>query len=77
MRMIFIIILTLKPFAIIIMLLKLTFVMIHRNPTGRTGFAGRGLLALWGPNHANDIVLTRLVNAIFIVHNILTTHAMM
>ena len=30
-----------------------------RNPNGRTGYSGRGLLLLWGPNHAIDAVLTR------------------
>lgn len=30
-----------------------------RNPVGRTGIAGRGLLARWGPNHATHIVATR------------------
>jgi len=30
-----------------------------RNPVGRTGVAGRGLLARWGPNHATHIVATR------------------
>ena len=29
------------------------------NPTGRTGFAGRGLLDYWGPNHCADPVVTR------------------
>ena len=28
---------------------------------GRTGMAGRGLLGRWGPNHAADPVVTRLV----------------
>ena len=31
----------------------------HSNPTGRTGFAGRGLLDYWGPNHCVDPVITR------------------
>ncbi|NXL84876.1 NUDT9 protein, partial [Alectura lathami] len=30
-----------------------------RNPAGRTGLAGRGLLGRWGPNHAADPVVTR------------------
>ncbi|XP_012656767.1 ADP-ribose pyrophosphatase, mitochondrial-like [Otolemur garnettii] len=30
-----------------------------RNPMGRTGLAGRGLLGRWGPNHAADPILTR------------------
>ncbi|KJE90147.1 Gk5 protein [Capsaspora owczarzaki ATCC 30864] len=30
-----------------------------RNPKGRTGLAGRGLLGRWGPNHAADPVVTR------------------
>ncbi|XP_030052941.1 ADP-ribose pyrophosphatase, mitochondrial isoform X2 [Microcaecilia unicolor] len=30
-----------------------------RNPTGRTGIAGRGLLGRWGPNHAADPIITR------------------
>jgi hypothetical protein len=30
-----------------------------RNPTGRTGFAGRGLLQYWGPNHCVDPIITR------------------
>jgi hypothetical protein len=29
------------------------------NPTGRTGFAGRGLLPRWGPNHCVDPIITR------------------
>ena len=31
-----------------------------RNPRGRTGLAGRGLLGNWGPNHAADPIVTRL-----------------
>ena len=31
-----------------------------RNPRGRTGLAGRGLLGKWGPNHAADPIVTRL-----------------
>ncbi len=31
-----------------------------RNPQGRTGISGRGLLGRWGPNHAADAVVTRL-----------------
>ncbi|CAF1272667.1 unnamed protein product [Rotaria sp. Silwood1] len=30
-----------------------------KNPQGRTGLAGRGLLGRWGPNHAGDPVVTR------------------
>ncbi|NXI36290.1 NUDT9 protein, partial [Galbula dea] len=30
-----------------------------RNPRGRTGLTGRGLLGRWGPNHAADPVVTR------------------
>ncbi|KAM9295719.1 ADP-ribose pyrophosphatase, mitochondrial [Morus bassanus] len=30
-----------------------------RNPLGRTGLTGRGLLGRWGPNHAADPVVTR------------------
>lgn len=30
-----------------------------RNPVGRTGLAGRGLLGRWGPNHAADPIVTR------------------
>ncbi|NXI16068.1 NUDT9 protein, partial [Irena cyanogastra] len=30
-----------------------------RNPVGRTGLTGRGLLGRWGPNHAADPVVTR------------------
>ena len=30
-----------------------------RNPIGRTGMIGRGLLGRWGPNHAADPVVTR------------------
>eukprot|EP00030_Apusomonadida_sp_AF-17_P000046 a10746_23.p1 GENE.a10746_23~~a10746_23.p1 ORF type:complete len:299 (-),score=53.70 a10746_23:31-897(-) len=30
-----------------------------RNPVGRTGITGRGLLGRWGPNHAADPVVTR------------------
>ncbi|XP_038138255.1 ADP-ribose pyrophosphatase, mitochondrial [Cyprinodon tularosa] len=29
------------------------------NPCGRTGLTGRGLLGLWGPNHAADPIVTR------------------
>jgi hypothetical protein len=32
---------------------------VPRNPTGRTGLAGRGLLGRWGPNHAADPIVTR------------------
>ncbi|XP_038648081.1 ADP-ribose pyrophosphatase, mitochondrial-like isoform X1 [Scyliorhinus canicula] len=30
-----------------------------RNPCGRTGLRGRGLLGRWGPNHAADPIVTR------------------
>lgn len=30
-----------------------------RNPIGRTGISGRGVLGRWGPNHAADPVVTR------------------
>ncbi|GBG26202.1 ADP-ribose pyrophosphatase, mitochondrial [Hondaea fermentalgiana] len=30
-----------------------------RNPVGRTGMVGRGLLGKWGPNHAADSIVTR------------------
>ncbi|KAM6441083.1 ADP-ribose pyrophosphatase, mitochondrial isoform 2-T2 [Liasis olivaceus] len=30
-----------------------------RNPVGRTGLVGRGLLGRWGPNHAADPLITR------------------
>ena len=32
-----------------------------RNPMGRTGMIGRGLLGKWGPNHAADPVVTRYI----------------
>ena len=32
-----------------------------RNPVGRTGMVGRGLLRRWGPNHAADPIVTRCV----------------
>ncbi|GAB1607934.1 ADP-ribose pyrophosphatase, mitochondrial-like isoform X1, partial [Argonauta hians] len=32
---------------------------IPRNPHGRTGVKGRGLLGRWGPNHAADPIITR------------------
>lgn len=32
---------------------------VPRNPIGRTGMVGRGLLGRWGPNHAADPVVTR------------------
>lgn len=34
-------------------------VMPYRNPIGRTGMTGRGLLGKWGPNHAADPIVTR------------------
>lgn len=33
--------------------------MLNRNPIGRTGIVGRGLLGKWGPNHAADPIVTR------------------
>lgn len=30
-----------------------------RNPVGRTGIKGRGVLGRWGPNHAADPIVTR------------------
>ena len=30
-----------------------------RNPRGRTGLEGRGALAMWGPNHACETIITR------------------
>ena len=30
-----------------------------RNPFGRTGLTGRGLLGRWGPNHATEAIVTR------------------
>ena len=32
---------------------------VHRNPAGRTGIRGRGVLGRWGPNHAADPIITR------------------
>ena len=32
---------------------------VPRNPRGRTGLRGRGLLGKWGPNHAADPIVTR------------------
>ena len=37
------------------------------NPNGRTGITGRGSLNFWGPNHAVEAIITRLV---FKVRNI-------
>ena len=31
---------------------------LFRNPKGRTGLRGRGVLGRWGPNHAADPILT-------------------
>ena len=33
--------------------------VLPRNPIGRTGMVGRGLLGKWGPNHAADPIVTR------------------
>jgi WD40 repeat protein/ADP-ribose pyrophosphatase YjhB (NUDIX family) len=32
------------------------------NPIGRTGMVGRGLLGKWGPNHAADPIVTRIIH---------------
>ena len=32
---------------------------LSRNPIGRTGMIGRGLLGRWGPNHAADPIVSR------------------
>lgn len=32
---------------------------VPRNPMGRTGIKGRGILGRWGPNHAADPIVTR------------------
>ena len=32
---------------------------LFRNPIGRTGVIGRGLLGKWGPNHAADPIVSR------------------
>lgn len=32
---------------------------IPRNPSGRTGIAGRGMLGRWGPNHTANAIITR------------------
>ena len=34
-------------------------ILLPRNPVGRTGMVGRGLLGKWGPNHAADPIVTR------------------
>lgn len=31
----------------------------HRNPAGWPGLVGRGLLGWWGPNQAEDLILTK------------------
>ena len=33
--------------------------LLFRNPKGRTGMVGRGLLGRFGPNHAADPIVTR------------------
>ena len=38
------------------------FSTLFRNPMGRTGMRGLGLLGKWGPNHAADPIVTRFVN---------------
>uniref|UniRef100_A0A3B4AVP1 ADP-ribose pyrophosphatase, mitochondrial n=1 Tax=Periophthalmus magnuspinnatus TaxID=409849 RepID=A0A3B4AVP1_9GOBI len=35
------------------------YISFFRNPRGRTGVTGRGLLGRWGPNHAADPIVTR------------------
>lgn len=35
------------------------YFFIPRNPMGRTGMSGRGLLGRFGPNHAADPIVTR------------------
>uniref|UniRef100_A0A0N4ZMD1 Nudix hydrolase domain-containing protein n=1 Tax=Parastrongyloides trichosuri TaxID=131310 RepID=A0A0N4ZMD1_PARTI len=32
------------------------------NPIGRTGLKGRGILGRWGPNHAADPIITRILD---------------
>uniref|UniRef100_A0A0K0E9K0 Nudix hydrolase domain-containing protein n=1 Tax=Strongyloides stercoralis TaxID=6248 RepID=A0A0K0E9K0_STRER len=32
------------------------------NPIGRTGLKGRGILGRWGPNHAADPIVTRIID---------------
>ena len=39
--------------------LLLSYILLNRNPMGRTGIAGRGLFGRWGPNHAVHVVVTR------------------
>ena len=39
--------------------LILWLLYLYRNPVGRTGMIGRGLLGKWGPNHAADPIVTR------------------
>jgi ADP-ribose pyrophosphatase len=33
-----------------------------RNPIGRTGLKGRGILGKWGPNHAADPIVSRIID---------------
>lgn len=40
-------------------LIKYNGISRPRNPIGRTGISGRGLLGKWGPNHAADPIVTR------------------
>ena len=35
------------------------YIHVCRNPIGRTGMKGRGLLGRWGPNHAVDPIVSR------------------
>lgn len=37
---------------------------VGRNPAGRTGITGRGLLGRFGPNHAADPIVTRCVHRV-------------
>ena len=52
--------------------LVLIILMFHhcvhfRNPCGRTGLKGRGLLGRWGPNHAADPIVTRWLNIFLLI----------
>lgn len=37
----------------------------YRNPKGKTGITGRGMLGKYGPNHAADVIVTRLYGGKF------------
>jgi len=41
---------------------------VNRNPIGRTGMTGRGLLGKWGPNHAVDPVVTWYI-IVFLIYS--------